>query len=231
MEKLNDIYSAIYDEFLALVNGDDNMMVTTIGTSKVTCEEVVYAIEEILGIEVDEKAFNWESDALSEFAFYSFRVGVTTIAITRGKSLMGLLCEIMAALLDGMTVKRQVSMYLSSICNDGCGVVYEFDFERINSMDIKELISSINEDQYCNSEWTESIIEKLGYKICEGEHPELGLCKYIDTTMHREGSKIWLNVGVNQHTLYSEVKPRLFIEVLYLLHSLYFDENIFSDEY
>ena len=191
------------------------------------CEAIHNILEEFLGIKVKKSIFCWEEDRLSR---YTFRIGTREIAIVTGMSLDGLLEEIKTAIVIGFSDLEMQSLYISFIANNGFGINRTITNEYIEESNIKDLIQWINSKTYCDEEF-EEIIKSLGFEICIGEHKELGETKYIDVSCYSEDSKIWLQEGYKQHTLYRTVHQRARVEILYLLNALKFGENIYSDEY
>jgi len=145
-------------------------------------------------------------------------------------SLDALFEEIKTGIIIGLIDLETQFQYISSIANNGFGTYSTISDEYIEKSNIKELIQWINSKTYCDEEF-EEIIESLGFEIYIGEHKELGETKYIDVSCYSKDSKIWLQEGYKQHTLYRSVHPRARVEILYLLNALKFGENIFSDEY
>lgn len=227
-KKVKDLERACFvklEEYGAYKETNEN--IELILDETVSLEAVCDILQEILAVELIKNIFCWEENSLSR---YSFKIGTREIAIVKGMSLDAVFEEIKTAIVIGLADLEAQSQYISFIKNNGFGICGTISDEYIEKSDITELTQWINSKTYCDEEF-EEIIKSLGFEIYVGEHKELGEAKYIDVSCYSKDSKIWLQEGYKQHTLYRSVHPRARVEILYLLNALKFGEGIYSDEY
>ncbi|SEW31653.1 hypothetical protein [[Clostridium] fimetarium] len=157
-------------------------------------------------------------------------VGTQKVYLTKVKTYRFLIDEIILKVKEE-TVKADCEtkyIYdLASFRNKPITQIYINSYEE--GQDIQNIIRYISMYRKADEDFIK-LLGQLGYTVKYKEYYDAGSHPYISLTNCPNTDTIWLVECNKQHTLYRSFDRRNKLEILYLLISLQYQENIFADE-